>query len=233
MDVYLVATGPERFELYCESPDEPPTAPHPGPSKGLFRKLQAVFGRVLVAVEREHEREHARLRSNRQPQDGLLRRLRARVVRWLAERVAEQRLLWRLRGQERVRAFYPSGLGEARALSVIRQKLSSESDRHARWLAVDGIGLLFSALLMPVPGPNLFGYYFVFRVGGHFLAIRGARNGLRRVHWDLVASSPLDELARLGALPPAERLERARTIEQALGLCKLARFLERTLVQPA
>lgn len=233
MDVYLVPTGPDRCELYCEAPEEPPTPPEPGESRGLFRRIHRVFSQVLVAVEREYERERQRVRTNREGRDGLLRRLRTRVVRWLAERVAEQRLLWRLRGQERVRAFFPSRFGETKALSVIRQKLSSDADRHSRWLVVDGIGLMLSGLLMPVPGPNLLAYYFTFRVGGHFLAIRGARHGLRDVAWDLEASTPLDELEALARLPVGERLQRARAIEQALGLCKLARFLERTLVQNA
>ena len=226
MDVYLVPTGPERYELYCESPEEPP-APRAGTSTGLFRRLQDRFSQMLLAVEREYERERARIHTSRQGKDGIVRRLRARAVRWLAERVAEQRLLWRLRKQDRVRAFYPTRLDAGRALAVIRRQLQSDADRHARWLVLDGIGLLLSGLLMPLPGPNLPGYYFTFRVGGQLLAIRGARHGLRHVEWDLEASPPLEELHQLQDLPAADRLERVRVIERELGLCKLARFLER------
>jgi hypothetical protein len=232
MDVYLVPVGPERYELYCESDDEAPGTHDPVPS-GLFRRLQERFGQMLAALEREHERERARARLQRHRGDGLLRRLRARGVRWLAERVAEQRLLWRLRGQVRVRAMYPTQLDAGRALGVIRRHLQVDADRHSRWLVIDGVGLLFSGLLMPFPGPNLLGYYFTFRVVGHLLAIRGAKQGIRKVEWVLHASPPLGRLADLGGLPAEERLEHLRAIETELGLTRFARFLERIVPRPA
>jgi hypothetical protein len=232
MDVYLVPVGPARYDLYCESADDAPVVHEPATS-GVFRRVQERFSRMLAAVEREYERERARTKAHRHHRDGFLRRLRARGVRWLAERVAEQRLLWRLRGQVRVRATYPPPLDEAGALGVIRRNLQADSDRHSRWFALDAIGLLFSGLLVPFPGPNLPGYYFTFRVVGHFLAIRGARQGLRKVEWILRASPALGRLADLDGLPPAERLERIRAIEAELGLSRLARFLERIAAGPA
>jgi hypothetical protein len=232
MDVYLVPVGPERYELYCESADDAPATHDPAPN-GLFRRLQDRFSQTLAALEREHERERARARSQRHRRDGLLRRLRGRGVRWLAERVAEQRLLWRLRGQARVRAMYPAQLDDARALGVIRRNLQADADRHSRWLVVDVVGLLFSGLLAPFPGPNLPGYYFTFRVVGHLLAIRGAKQGLRKVEWVLHASQPLGRLGDIVGLPAEERLERLRAIEAELGLVRLARFLERIALKTA
>ena len=38
MDVYLVPVGPQRYELYCEIPDEPEGA-QPGEPQGFFRRL--------------------------------------------------------------------------------------------------------------------------------------------------------------------------------------------------
>ena len=225
MDVYLVPVGPERYELYCESADEAPVE-HEASSTGLFRWLQERFGQMLAAVEREYEHERVR-RSHRSHHDTLFRRLRARVVRWVAERVAEQRLLWRLRGQADVRAYYPSNLGDDGALRVIRHSLSTDSERHSRWLVLDGVCLLISGLLAPFPGPNMLAYYFTFRVVGHFLAIRGARQGLRKVAWRLQPSAALGRLCELGGVPPAERLDYVRGIERELGLTRLARFFER------
>jgi len=186
---------------------------------------------MLAAVEREYERERARIGAHRHHDDGFLRRLRARGVRWLAERVAEQRLLWRLWGQVRVRAMYPTQLDDERARKTIRRSLQADADRHSRWLVFDGLGLLVSAVLIPFPGPNLLGYYFTFRVVGHLLAIRGARQGLTKVEWLLHASPPLGRLVGLDGLPVPERLERVRAIERELGLTKLARFFERTAVR--
>ncbi len=162
-----------------------------------------------------------------------MHRLRVRGVRWIAERVAEQRLLWRLRGQTAVRAYFPAGIDPAAAHAAIRVNLERDSRRHRRWLVIDTVGGLFSLLLMPFPGPNVLGYYFAFRIVGHLLAIRGARQGLRFVSWDLRPSDLLAELGRLEQLPETERAARVRAIAQELGLPRLARFFERTAVGAA
>jgi hypothetical protein len=238
MDVYLVPVGPERYELYCESADEPPV-PQAASSSGWRRwnefrlRLQEWFSRMLAALEREYERERTRMKAHRHRRDGFLRRLRARCVRWLAERVADQRLLWRLRGQLHVRALHPTELDGASALKVIRRNLAHDADQHSRWLVLDGVGMLLSGVLVPFPGRNLPGYYFTFRVVGHFLAMRGARQGLRKVEWEPQPSPPLSALAGLGRVPPDERMERVCGIERELGLTKLARFFERIVIEPA
>lgn len=231
MDVYLVPIGPDRYELYCEPADEP-SAPAVDRTPRIWRRLQDKFSVVLATVEREQDRAQQGAPAPAE-HDGFLSRLRVRGLRWLAERVAEQRLLWRLRGQHAVRAYFPSFIDDARALEIIRRSLSADADRHLRWLVVDAIGLLFSLPLTPLPGPNVLGYYFTFRVVGHFLSARGARQGLRQVTWDLQASAPLGELAGLERLPADERASRVRAIADQLGLSRLARFFERTAVKTA
>jgi hypothetical protein len=232
MDVYVVPTGPERYELYCESAEESAAAQPAINSSGIWRRLQDRFSAVLAAVEREQDRTHSAATAPAPPA-GLMSRLRVRGVRWLAERVAEQRLLWRLQGQQRVRAFFPAHIDGVRALAIIRRNLSADADRHRRWLVLDTVGLLFSLLLVPLPGPNVPGYYFTFRVVGHFLAIRGARQGLRRVTWGMHPSAPLAELAGVERLSSDERAARVRAIADQLGLARLARFVERTAVESA
>jgi hypothetical protein len=229
MDVYLVPAGPNRFELYCESAEDP-VPPSTELAGGVWKRLHEKFSAVLAAVEREQDHS---LPAHPAPEGGIMSRLRARGLRWIAERVAEQRLLWRLRGQSKVRAFFPAGIDAAAALATIRESLGRDSDRHLRWMAVDLVGLLFSLLLTPLPGPNLPGYYFTFRVVGHFLAIRGARQGLNVVSWDLQPSAPLAELAGVELLPSDVRESRVRAIAAQLGLPRLARFFERTAVEIA
>jgi hypothetical protein len=231
MDVYLVPVGPRRFELYCES-DAEPAPERPEGTSGLWRRWYEKFTAILAAVEREQDGSRAVPRASAGP-GGLASRLRARGLRWIAERIAEQRLLWRLRGQTKVRAFFPSHVDAASALEIIRETLERDSNRHLRWLAVDAVGGLFSLLLVPFPGPNLPGYYFTFRLVGHLLAIRGARQGLRAVSWDLQSSALLGELVRLDHLPQAARAQRVREVAAELGLPRLARFLERTTVETA
>ena len=229
MDVYLVPGGPHRFELYCEAATEP-GPPRPDVSSGPWRRLYARFSSVLAAIEREQERVRAAPPAE---SAGLMHRLRVRGLRWLAERIAEQRLLWRLRGQATVRAYYPAGLDSDTALRTVRDSLDRDLRRHVLWLAVDAIGGLFSLVLVPFPGPNLPGYYFTFRIVGHLLAILGARHGLRVVSWELRPNELLAELGRLEHLPEAERGTRVRAIAQELGLPRLARFFERTAIESA
>ncbi len=231
MDVYLVPGGPHRFALYCESATDP-APPRPDGTSGLWGWLQAKFTAVLAAIEREQDRARAAPPASAE-QAGLMRRLRVRGVRWLAERVAEQRLLWRLRGQTAVRAFFPAGIETAEANAIIRGSLARDARRHRRWLVVDTLGGLLSLLLVPLPGLNLPGYYFSFRIVGHLLSILGARQGLKVVAWDLQPSDLLAELGQLEQVPEAERAPRVRAIAQELGLPRLARFFERTAVETA
>jgi hypothetical protein len=226
MDVYLVPTGPERYELYFEAVDD--DAPAAGPSSGVVARMQLKFREVLTAVEREREAVH----DAAEPVT-LGRRWRRRFVRWMAERIAEQRLLWHLRGQADVSLQAPDCLGPEAAMTTLRRLLQADADRHVRWLAADAVGLLFSLLLVPLPGPNLPGYYFTFRVVGHLFAIRGARHGLRHARWAVVPSAPLSRLADLGQCPPADRAARLSAIESELGLSRFARFFERTAVGSA
>lgn len=231
MDVYLVPAGSNRFELYCESAVD--HNPSRAEGSGVrWKWLHEKFSAVLAAVEREQDR--LRAASPGQPaSSGLLSRIRVRSIRWIAERIAEQRLLWRLRGQTKVRAFFPSTMDPAAALATVRASLARDARRHLRWLGVDAIGGLCSLLLVPFPGPNIPGYYFSFRLVGHLLAIQGARQGLRAVSWDLQPSGPLAALADLEDLPSEVRASRVRAIAAELGLPRLARFFERTAVEVA
>jgi hypothetical protein len=238
MDVYLVPGGPHGLALYCESAtDSAPLRPEETSGRWewphrLWRWLHDKFTAVLAAIEREQDRLPSAPAAPVET-GGLVQRLRAQGLRWMAERVAEQRLLWRLRGRTAVRAFFPAGIDPAGAHATIRGSLERDARRHLRWLVVDTLGGLLSLVLVPFPGPNLPGYYFSFRIVGHLLAILGARQGLKVVAWDLQPSDLLAELGRLDHLPEAERAPRVRAIAQELGLPRLARFFERTAVEAA
>jgi hypothetical protein len=223
VEVYLVPVGRGRHALYCEPADES-AAVSPSRGQGFWRRLTDRFSEVLAAVEREHD---AHSRAAVPAPSGVWPRVRARSMAWMAEKVAEQRLLWRLRGRAQVRAFYPSGLDADRALSIIRGNLSQDFDRHRWWMVVDVLGGLVALALTPIPGPNLLGYYFSFRIVGHFFALRGARHGLAEVRWDLEPSATLAELAELDGVSQAEREGRVRLVAGRLGLPRLARFYER------
>lgn len=185
---------------------------------------------MIAAVEREQD-DHlvaGGARVGVPHPAGLWAHIKARGLAWTAEKIAEQRLLWRLRGKAQVCTWIPSGLDRERAAATIRGNLAAEFDRHRWWMVVDSLGGLLSIALMFIPGPNLIGYYFVFRIVGHFLSLRGARHGLTEVRWDLQPSRPLADLAAAEDLPAPERDRRLQAVADELGLHRLPRFYRRT-----
>ncbi len=61
--------------------------------------------------------------------------------------------------------------------------LESQQKKHLFWGAVDFVftiaAILFSPILIPLPGPNFFFYYPIARLFSHILARRGATHGTR------------------------------------------------------
>jgi hypothetical protein len=229
LDVYLVPISHEGYELYSEMTDEgPPDEEEP---RGFFRGLTHRF-RVMVATA---EQERRRRTTDSPPPEGStwMRRMRDRASRWVAEAIAEQRLLWRLRRQVVANIVYPADLTAERATSIVRTRLRDDGDKHRLWLIVDGLGLLASAVLALIPGPNLLAYYFAFRVVGHYLSYRGARRGLESVEWHRCPSAPLAELRAVLDLPAAQRRLRVCDISRRLGLEHLEAFFERTALPGA
>lgn len=233
MDVFLVPVGAERHELYCEVPEgveaqEESVADGPvggRPRENVIRRLRRRFSEMLAEAERD--RLHARSAA---PEAGWLSRLKARTMRWVAESIAEQRLLWHLRRQSEACLFYPDDLDESYAMSVLRSQLGRDFDKHRFWLVIDAFGLAASALLTLIPGPNLLAYYFAFRLVGHYLSMRGARQGLSVVKWRAEKSAPLSELRRAIDLAPDLRVRRVQDVALRLRLEHLASFFERTAI---
>jgi Mitochondrial K+-H+ exchange-related len=227
MDVYLVPVGADRYELYCEVPDEPDTDQVEGqePSRGFFRRLLVRFREMLAEAERERRQAHTT-----PVQGGWLGRIKARTMRWVAESIAEQRLLWLLRRQTEACLFYPDDLDEAKAITILRSQLGRDFDKHRFWLTIDSLGFVASGLVALVPGPNVLAYYFAFRLVGHYFSLRGARQGLSGVQWRSEKSAPLSELRRAIDLEPAVRVRHVHDVALRLRLEHLASFFERTAI---
>jgi hypothetical protein len=223
MDVYLVPVGSDRHELYCEVPDEPDESDVESQPPGFFRRLRMRFSEMLAEAERE--RRQARATSE---QGGWLSRGKARLMRWVAESIAEQRLLWHLRRQTEACLYYPDDLDEARAIAMLRSQLGKDFDKHRFWLTIDGLLFVVSGVFALVPGPNILAYYFAFRLVGHYFSLRGARQGLNGVTWRTEKSAPLAELRHAIGLDPAVRERRVHEVANCLRLEHLATFFERT-----
>ena len=230
MDVFLVPVGAERYELYCEIPDEP----HEGgdePPRGFFRRLVHRFKEMLAEAERDR-RQGAPVQAS----GGWFARLKARSVRWVAESIAEQRLLWHLRSHDAACLHYPDDLAQPQADDLMRQGLSRDAHKHRRWMIIDGIALVVSVvvlgpLFLLVPGvANLPAGYFGFRVVGHFLSLGGASRGLTTVAWTYQSSGPLTELRHVLSLDPGVRESRVHAIAKRLRLEHFVSFFERSAV---
>jgi hypothetical protein len=173
MDVFLVPLGRDRYELYSEQPVEL-DADAGAPSPGIVGRALQRFSALLRAAEaREHDREA----NGSEKAKGWLARVQDRFLAWVVERVAEQRLLWNLRGKTTAVVLHPQDMTFDQVMTLVRTGLQRDYERHRMWLAIDFLGMLGAALLTPIPGPNVLGFYFTFRVGGHFLSMRGAAPG--------------------------------------------------------
>ena len=83
---------------------------------------------------------------------------------------------------------------------------------------------------MLVPGPNLLAYFFAFRLVGHYLSLRGAKQGLSAMAWTYERSAPLTELRRVLGLDPIQREPRLHAVAETLRLEHLVSFFERSAV---
>lgn len=227
MEVFLIPVGGEAYELYCEVQDEDPSSSAPDHDRGFFRGLVRKFRDTLNRIE--HERRH---HEEEEPR-GWWERLKRRGLRLVAESIAEQRLLWHLRRQHEAVAVHPEDLSGEAAMAVVRPALQADFEKHRRWLVIDSLLLVLSGLLMLVPGPNVLAYYFAFRVVGHYLSMRGARQGLDRVRWTTRASDALADLRPLVPVAPDDRRTRVEAIAARLHLLDLRRFFDRVALPGA
>jgi hypothetical protein len=194
---------------------------------GFLKRLAHSFREAIVAAEQNRWTQE----EGNQDARGWATRLQGWIVGWIADRIAEQRLLWQLRGCREATLVHPSDMGREEALTLTRRELKRDRDRHWWWLAADATLLVLSGVLAIVPGPNMIAYYFAFRVVGHYLSIRGARQGLSRVTWTAEPSPALADLRTALHLEPGTRLMRVTDIARRLELPHLVAFVERVVLR--
>ena len=236
MDVFLIPTATsDRYELYYEPPDTElvDDSDEQGilnrVTFGLYGRLRRSFSEMLLEAEEWRHRRH-----EKQPEPaGLMGRLRRKVMGFIVERIAEQRLLWHLRHAKRVCAHIPSDLDPSGADEIVRAGLKKDADYHRKWLWID-VGLLIPAAALTVlPGPNVLGLYFTFQVVSHYLSWKGANCGLAISPWTFVASAELAELRAAMRLAPSQRQRRFHDLAARLRLEHLPTFLEDVAARPA
>ncbi len=229
MDVYFIPVAPNRHELYCEHDGHTDTIVDDAP-KGRLATLYANFKDALARVEEERLKGESRVYE--EPRTWT-ERLKDRALGWIAERVAEQRLLWRLRNEADVTLHYPDDIPAEVATSLSRDELQREADRHMKWMIIDGLLFVASGAFFLVPGPNVIAYFFGFRLVGHYLSRRGAKHALTEIRWETCPSAQLSRLRRVLVLEPHERDREVHEVASALHLPHLAKFFERTSMKTA
>jgi hypothetical protein len=211
--VYLVPIGGGRFELYTEPLDETTDETGGDVWNRWKRRAQDRWRHMIQAA-------HAGGATGR------LARARDWTVCRIAESIVEQRTLWSLRGVASASMVYPDDLSDASAASARARLLEGSSRHHRRWLIANLAGLALTAALFLLPGPNFVGYYFLFRVVGHFLAWRGARQAIDRTSWSGRAEPALTKLGALARRSREERAEEVERLAQGLELPRLAAFFD-------
>ena len=230
MDVYLVPVGPDRYELYCDEAGDPDdlvgdVAPT-GRIGALYQKFKVALARV------EQERLSGEPTAHEGPRSWS-ERMKDRSLCWIAEKIAEQRLLWRLRKESELSLYFPDDITADEATAFARRELQREADRHLKWMIIDGLIFVISGALAIVPGPNVLAYYFGFRLVGHYLSRRGAVHALNEIEWTACASSELSRLRRAMGLGGVERDDEVEQVAARLQLPHLAKFFDRTSAKPA
>lgn len=220
--MFLVPVAADRYELYCEDHGDQVAATGAAPT-GFVRRAAHRFQEQIAEAERAARRPAAT--DGQSPSLGA--RIKARGLRWIAESIAEQRLLWHLRGQTDATLFHPDDLTDPQARQLLRRTLTRDWERHRFWLGIDAIGGAGSLLLVLIPGPNVIGYYFLFRIVGHYLSLRGARQGLSKTTWALEPNASLTTLRSVVGQGPAVRAEVVDGVASRLRLEHLAKFFER------
>jgi len=231
VDVYLVPIGPAGYELFCESAEVGDL--DPGEESHRGGRFYARFRRMMAeAQEQRRARRLAEVPADPGAPQPWVIRLRNTVVGWVAEAIAEWRLLWHLRKQTALELVHPADLDGDRALEETRRRLGRDAEHHLRKLFTSSLLAVFlGVFLFFVPGPNVLGYYFLFLAVGHLLAWRGARHGLANIQWRTRASETLRELRGTLDLNPDERAGHVRDVAARLGLDYLAPFVERMAVR--
>lgn len=226
MNVYFVPLGGGRSEPYFEVEDEAVDAGDPE-DKGFFGRMRARFSETLREAERQR---HERVPDVPASAFGRLKRA---MFRWIAERVAEQRLLWNLRTVDEAVLYVPDTADLVEAEKAFRQTLQRDGDRHIRRCGLHALGLLAAAPMALIPGPNLLGYLFTFTVVGHFLSFRGARRGNSHVQWTVQPDAALTDIAHAVDKPAVERRRLVSEAAERLRLRRLALFVERMVAPTA
>ena len=155
--VYLLKVErlPGRWVFYAEEPDGvgEPAPRHDGLRGWAEAKLHAVKDRW-------------------QHSQGQAVRLSRRVWEWLHSRThPDERLLALLRSARVIEVHYPASLPVGTVSEAWSSFRGGAWRRHWAWFLVNVLLAPFSILLIPLPGPNVVGFWLTYRAVHHGLIL--------------------------------------------------------------
>ena len=233
MEVFVIPTERDRYELYSEVSSDAELASEV-PDAGMLGRIRRYFAVTLCEVEARQRRRGGGPKAGEGANllVGFSASIQDRILGWAGRRLAEERLLWSLRRQTSAVAVHPQDMTFEQALEQIHQVLRRDGDRHRVWFVVHFLGFVASGPLALVPGPNLVAYFFAFRMVGHWLSMRGATQGLRRISWIRRPCPALTELRDVATLASPARDARISDVAARLRLPHLTRLFSRAAAQP-
>ena len=134
-------------------------------------------------------------------------RLKEKYDQISCEVFAGDRFLRRMPTFRKIKVLLNRPVETSLVKSNLRRMMKDRSYHHLRWMLVDLLLLPFSVLLWIIPGPNVIGYYLLFRVISHWLSFRSASNA-RLDDMDIVVSERATEVGIL--------LKKAKSIRAGL-----------------
>lgn len=118
---------------------------------------------------------------------------KARYEQATCDLFASDRFVRRLQRFRKITVLLNQPIDPAVIRARMKDMLRDRSYHHLRWLIVDLLLLPLSLILMPIPGPNLIGYYLLFRIYSHWKGYRSAaKTTLDEV--DVKVSQQVDEV---------------------------------------
>jgi hypothetical protein len=152
-----------------------------------------------------------------------------RVWEWLQKRIPpDEPALRALRGVQAIKLYHSPTLTEEETRDLWTEYLKNRQGRHMFWFIINLLVSPLTLVFAPLPGPNVIGYWFVYRSVCHLLARLGARNARSPE-----VTTAFHSTGRLSGSFGAKDEERIATLSSNFGLQGLDDYIKRITAKQA
>lgn len=174
VNVYYLSTKDGKRFFYYDSSEggTDPTGADGSKSTGLWGWTERKWSTIQKAMD---------------DPDGRVTRWVGRGWNWLHSfSHPDETMLAQFASTDEIVLHYPASLPIAGAQKAWRRYLNQRARSHRFWTAVNAVAVPFGAVLAVLPGPNVIGFWFLYRAIYHYLAVRGVgrvRRGIVPTRW--------------------------------------------------